>query len=56
MLGWSAMAESGSGAVGCFCPDAVLYALREAFGADLECNGVDQLGDHGAHRRPEPVG
>ncbi len=40
---WKAAAVSEGGVVGCLCPDTVLLALRESFGADLECDGVDRL-------------
>jgi hypothetical protein len=43
---WMARSESGDKAVGCFDPDATLLALRVAFGADLECDGIDQLAGH----------
>jgi hypothetical protein len=34
-------------AVGCFCPRVVLHALRQEFGPDLECDGVDILAGYG---------
>jgi hypothetical protein len=31
----------------CLCPKVVLHALRQVFGPDLECDGIDILAGHG---------
>ncbi len=43
---WAAVVQAERPAVGCFCPVAVLHHLREAFGPDLECDGVDMMAGH----------
>jgi hypothetical protein len=45
---WKAAAVSEGGVVGCLCPDTVVQALRESFGDELECDGVDRLADSAA--------
>jgi hypothetical protein len=46
MASWGASVESERPLVGCFCTVALLHELREAFGPDLECDGVDLLAGH----------
>jgi hypothetical protein len=44
---WCAMTGTNGMAVGCFCPRMVLHALRQEFGPDLECDGIDTLAGYG---------
>jgi hypothetical protein len=47
MAVWCAMSGANGMAVGCFCPRVVLLALRQEFGPDLECDGIDMLAGYG---------
>ena len=43
MASWCAVADSEQMAAGCYCPRVVLHALRQEFGLDLACDGIDVL-------------